>query len=104
MVDDNDNDYIIDEYEDAIASANDDDEDDFDDNTEVDDDEDDVFYLPLPQMSPDVSLPQFDVLGHRQRIVEASLSSGNYSRYCMNAGIIRIVDGLFLFKFFILIF
>jgi len=32
------------------------------------------------QMSPDVSLPQFDVLGHRQRIVEASLSSGNYSR------------------------
>ena len=33
------------------------------------------------QMSPDVSLPQFDVLGHRQRIVEASLSSGNYSRW-----------------------
>ena len=32
-------------------------------------------------MSPDVSLPQFDVLGHRQRIVEASLSSGNYSRW-----------------------
>jgi len=32
------------------------------------------------QMSPDVSLPQFNVLGHRQRIVEASLSSGNYSR------------------------
>merc|ERR1719305_668181 len=32
------------------------------------------------KMSPDVSLPQFDVLGHRQRIVEASLSSGNYSR------------------------
>ena len=32
-------------------------------------------------MSPDVSLPQFDVLGHRQRIIEASLSSGNYSRW-----------------------
>jgi len=32
------------------------------------------------QMSPDVSLPQFNVLGYRQRIVEASLSSGNYSR------------------------
>merc|ERR1719282_985433 len=32
------------------------------------------------QMSPDVSLPQFNVLGHRQRIIEASLSSGNYSR------------------------
>ena len=32
------------------------------------------------QMSSDVSLPQFNVLGHRQRIIEASLSSGNYSR------------------------
>ena len=31
-------------------------------------------------MSPDVALPQFNILGHRQRIVEASLSSGNYSR------------------------
>ena len=40
-----------------------------------------VFYL---QMSPDVSLPQFNVLGHRQRIIEASLSSGNYSRWIPN--------------------
>merc|ERR1719369_350138 len=32
------------------------------------------------QMSPDVSLPQFNVLGHRQRLIEVSLSSGNYSR------------------------
>ena len=32
------------------------------------------------QMSPDVSLPQFLVVGHRQRLVEVSLSSGNYSR------------------------
>jgi gamma-aminobutyric acid receptor subunit beta len=32
------------------------------------------------QMSPDVALPQFNVLGHRQRLVEVSLSSGNYSR------------------------
>ena len=32
------------------------------------------------QMSPDVSLPQFVVVGHRQRLVEVSLSSGNYSR------------------------
>ena len=31
-------------------------------------------------MSPDVALPQFNVLGHRQRLVEVSLSSGNYSR------------------------
>ena len=30
------------------------------------------------QMSPDVALPQFNILGHRQRIVEASLSSGNF--------------------------
>ena len=32
------------------------------------------------QMSPDVELPQFNVLGHRQRLVEVSLTSGNYSR------------------------
>ena len=32
------------------------------------------------KMSPDVQLPQFLVLGHRQRLVEVSLSSGNYSR------------------------
>jgi len=32
------------------------------------------------QMSPDVALPQFNVLGHRQRLVEVSLTSGNYSR------------------------
>merc|ERR1719150_3680064 len=32
------------------------------------------------QMSPDVSLPQFKVLGHRQRLIEVSLTSGNYSR------------------------
>ena len=31
-------------------------------------------------MSPDVSLPQFVVIGHRQRQIEVSLSSGNYSR------------------------
>ena len=32
------------------------------------------------KMSPDVALPQFLVLGHRQRLIEVSLSSGNYSR------------------------
>ena len=32
------------------------------------------------QMSPDVALPQFNVLGHRQRLIEVSLTSGNYSR------------------------
>eukprot|EP00090_Calanus_glacialis_P010258 TRINITY_DN18642_c0_g1_i1.p1 TRINITY_DN18642_c0_g1~~TRINITY_DN18642_c0_g1_i1.p1 ORF type:complete len:401 (+),score=73.27 TRINITY_DN18642_c0_g1_i1:56-1258(+) len=32
------------------------------------------------QLSPDVALAEFNILGHRQRIIEASLSSGNYSR------------------------
>ena len=32
------------------------------------------------QMDDKIELPQFLVLGHRQRIIEASLSSGNYSR------------------------
>merc|ERR1719411_1732082 len=36
------------------------------------------------KMSPDVQLPQFLVLGHRQRLVEVSLSSGNYSRLLAN--------------------
>ena len=29
------------------------------------------------QVSGDVSLPQFKVLGHRQKTIEASLSTGN---------------------------
>ena len=32
------------------------------------------------QMSQEVTLPQFKVLGHRQRLIEVSLTSGNYSR------------------------
>jgi len=32
------------------------------------------------QVSPDVSLPQFKFLGHRQKVIEGSLSTGNYSR------------------------
>lgn len=35
------------------------------------------------QLAPDVSLPQFQILGHRQKTIEASLSSGNYSRLVM---------------------
>ena len=31
------------------------------------------------QVSGDVSLPQFKVLGHRQKTIEASLSTGEYS-------------------------
>jgi len=30
------------------------------------------------QISPDVSLPQFKVLGHRQKTIEASLSTGTF--------------------------
>ena len=48
------------------------------------------------QMSPDVSLPQFDVLGHRQRIIEASLSSGNYSRWILKIPL-QLVLPLLLF-------
>ena len=43
------------------------------------------------RMSPDVSLPQFDVLGHRQRLVEVSLSSGNYSRLCVDVQFDRAI-------------
>ena len=32
------------------------------------------------QLSKDLTLPQFKVLGHRQRLIEVSLTSGNYSR------------------------
>jgi len=43
------------------------------------------------QMSPDVSLPQFNVLGHRQRLVEVSVSSGNYSRLCVDVQFDRAI-------------
>merc|ERR1711942_137333 len=43
------------------------------------------------QLSPDVSLPEFVVLGHRQRLVEASLSSGNYSRLLADVVFVRAV-------------
>merc|ERR1719233_1117039 len=43
------------------------------------------------QMSPDVSLPEFNVLGYRQRIIEASLSSGNYSRLLGDVVFVRAV-------------
>ena len=35
------------------------------------------------QISSDTSLPQFKVMGHRQKTVEASLSTGNYSRLAL---------------------
>jgi len=43
------------------------------------------------QLSPDVSLPEFVVFGHRQRLVEASLSSGNYSRLLVDVAFVRAV-------------
>ena len=42
-------------------------------------------------MSPDVSLPQFVVIGHRQRQIEVSLSSGNYSRLLADVQVGNIV-------------
>ena len=41
------------------------------------------------KMSPDVALPQFLVVGHRQRLIEVSLSSGNYSRLLADVQFIR---------------
>ncbi|XP_023343634.1 gamma-aminobutyric acid receptor subunit beta [Eurytemora carolleeae] len=41
------------------------------------------------QMQNTVSLPQFLVLGHKQRIIEASLSSGNYSRLLADVAFVR---------------
>ena len=41
------------------------------------------------QMSKDVTLPQFKVLGHRQRLIEVSLTSGNYSRLLADVQFIR---------------
>ena len=35
------------------------------------------------QISSDVSLPQFKVMGHRQKTIEAALSTGNYSRLAL---------------------
>ena len=51
------------------------------------------------QMSPDVSLPQFNVLGHRQRIIEASLSSGNYSRWILKKYFFSIFQNTKKYRF-----
>ena len=40
------------------------------------------------QVSGDVSLPQFKVLGHRQKTIEASLSTGKLSSVTASQGII----------------
>ena len=41
------------------------------------------------KMDKHIQLPQFVLLGHRQRIIEASLSSGNYSRLLMDVQFTR---------------
>jgi len=52
------------------------------------------------QLSPDVALPQFNVLGHRTRLVEASLSSGNYSRLLVDVVFERAL-GYYLIQVYI---
>merc|ERR1712227_215053 len=51
-------------------------------------------------MAPEVSLPQFQVLGHTQKYIEASLSSGNYSRLVMEIYFARSV-GYYLLQIYI---
>jgi len=41
------------------------------------------------QISSDVSLPAFKVLGHRQKTIEVSLSTGNYSRLVVEIQFVR---------------
>ena len=36
------------------------------------------------QLTQDIALPDFKVLGHRQRLIKISLTSGNYSRLILN--------------------
>jgi len=51
-------------------------------------------------LSPDVSLPEFNVLGHRQRTIEASLSSGNYSRLLADLAFKRAIGSYKVQVFF----
>jgi hypothetical protein len=52
------------------------------------------------QISSDVSLPQFKVLGHRQKIIEAELSTGNYSRLSCEIQFVRSM-GYYLIQIYI---
>ncbi|XP_059079314.1 gamma-aminobutyric acid receptor subunit beta-like isoform X5 [Tigriopus californicus] len=52
------------------------------------------------QISADVSLPQFKVLGHRQKTIEASLSTGNYSRLACEIQFVRSM-GYYLIQIYI---
>jgi len=52
------------------------------------------------KISPDVSLPNFDVLGCRQRLIEASLPTGNYSRLMVDFQFSRASGHFKLLYFF----
>jgi gamma-aminobutyric acid receptor subunit beta len=52
------------------------------------------------QISSDVSLPQFKVLGHWQKTIEASLSTGNYSRLACEIQFVRSM-GYYLIQIYI---
>ena len=52
------------------------------------------------QISPDASLPQFKVLGHRQKTIEAQLSTGNYSRLAVEMLFVRSM-GYYLIQIYI---
>uniref|UniRef100_A0A1I8M4J7 Gamma-aminobutyric acid receptor subunit beta n=1 Tax=Musca domestica TaxID=7370 RepID=A0A1I8M4J7_MUSDO len=51
-------------------------------------------------VSSEVSLPQFKVLGHRQRAVEISLTTGNYSRLACEIQFVRSM-GYYLIQIYI---
>ncbi|KAK7583759.1 hypothetical protein V9T40_004722 [Parthenolecanium corni] len=51
-------------------------------------------------VSNEVSLPQFKVLGHRQRTIEISLSTGNYSRLVCEIQFVRSM-GYYLIQIYI---
>ncbi|KAG5677403.1 hypothetical protein PVAND_007165 [Polypedilum vanderplanki] len=51
-------------------------------------------------VSEDVSLPQFKVLGHRQRAMEISLTTGNYSRLACEIQFVRSM-GYYLIQIYI---
>ncbi|XP_011495767.1 PREDICTED: gamma-aminobutyric acid receptor subunit beta isoform X2 [Ceratosolen solmsi marchali] len=51
-------------------------------------------------VSNDVSLPQFKVLGHRQRAMEISLTTGNYSRLACEIQFVRSM-GYYLIQIYI---
>lgn len=52
------------------------------------------------QISSDVSLPQFKLLGYRQKTIEASMSTGNYSRLACEIQFVRSM-GYYIMQIYI---